>query len=53
MKKVLDLVVFFGCLLVMPFEFALAQTDDAMVGINLDHAQTDAVEQQPALPAAG
>jgi hypothetical protein len=25
MKKVLFLVVFFGCLLVMPFEFALAQ----------------------------
>jgi hypothetical protein len=38
MKKVLYLVVFFGCLLVMPFEFALAQTGDAMVGINLGHS---------------
>jgi hypothetical protein len=49
MKKVLHLAVFFGCLLVMPFEFALAQTGDAMVGVNLGHAQTGTVEQQTAL----
>lgn len=49
MKKVLYLVVFFGCRLVMPFEFALAQTGDAMVGVNLGHAQTDTVEQQTTL----
>jgi hypothetical protein len=49
MKKVLYLVVFFGCLLVMPLEFALAQTGDAMVGVNLGHAQTDTVEHQTSL----
>jgi hypothetical protein len=49
MKKVLYLVVFFGCLLVMALASALAQTSDAMVGINLGHAQTDTFEQQTAL----
>jgi len=49
MRKVLDLVVFFGCLLVMPFQFALAQAGDAIVGINLGHATTGTVEQQTIL----
>jgi len=49
MKKVQYLVAFFGCLLVTPFESAFAQTRDAMVGINLGHAQTDTVEHQTAL----
>jgi len=49
MKESAYLVVLLGCLLVMPFESALARTGDAIVGINLGHAQTDPVEQQTTL----
>lgn len=49
MTKLVYLLVLLGCLLVAPFESAPAQTGDAIVGINLGHAQTDTVEQQTAL----
>jgi hypothetical protein len=49
MKKFVYPAVLLGCLLVIPFESALAQIDDAIVGINLGHAQTDTVEQQTTL----
>jgi hypothetical protein len=43
MKKFVYPVVLLGGLLVVPFESALAQAGDAIVGINLGHPQTDTV----------
>jgi hypothetical protein len=49
MKKIVYPFVLLGCLLVMPFESALTQSGDAIVGINLGHAQTSTIEQQATL----